>query len=126
MSDKSIIRISVRLNMGAEADRQAWEHLQRERKQYKSYNKAVVAAVNDFFSLQERLAGDPYLETREKEDAFLERVLDTVRQGLQSNTPANGLLQLLQTMQPSDVPTGEIAAEQTETIDAALQFADSF
>ena len=56
MSKNNIIRISVRLNMEAEADRQAWEHLRRERKQYKSYNKAMVAAVNDFFSRQEQLA----------------------------------------------------------------------
>ena len=126
MSKNNIIRVSVRLNMKMEADRRAWEHLRRERKQYKSYNKAVVAAVNDFFTRQERLTSDPYLETREKEDAFLERVIDAIRLGLQTNAPANGLLQLLQKVQPPDTLIKETAAEQTETIDAALQFADSF
>jgi hypothetical protein len=42
-----------------------------DRKRYKSYSRAVVAAVNDYFDRHERLAVDPYLETREKEDAFL-------------------------------------------------------
>ena len=126
MSKNSIVRVSVRLNLGVEADRRAWEHLQRERRRYKSYNKAVVAAVNDFYARQERLACDPYLETREKEDAFLERVMDAIRLGLQTNAPANGLLQFLQNVQPTDTPTMETDAEQTETIDAALQFADSF
>lgn len=126
MSKKNVIRISVRLNMEVEADRLAWEHLQRERKQYKSYNKAIVTAVNDFFSRQTRLFNDPYLETREKEDAFLARVLETVRQGLQADAPAKGLLQLLQNIKPSDAPIQETAIEETEAIDAALQFADSF
>ena len=126
MSKNNIIRVSVRLNMEAEADRRAWEHLQRERKQYKSYNKAIVAAVNDFFARQERINSDPYLETREKEDAFLKRVMDAVRQGLQSDAPTKGLLQLLQNVQPPDTPIKETEAEQAETIDAALQFADSF
>lgn len=122
----NIIRISVRLNMAEEADRWAWEHLQRERKQYKSYNKAIVAAVNDFFLRKERFADDPYLETREKEDAFLERVLEAIRQGLYADAPVNGLLRLLQALPPPETPTKETAAEQTEAIDAALQFADSF
>ena len=40
---------------------------------YKSYTRAVVVALNDYFSREYRKKADPYLETREKEDAFLER-----------------------------------------------------
>ncbi len=53
-----------------------------DRKQYRSYSKAVVAVVNDYFERQERLAADSYLETREKEDAFLRQVTEAIEQGL--------------------------------------------
>jgi len=72
------ISTNIRLNLDKEADRRAWEYLQNmDRKKYKSYSCAIVTAVNDYFDRQERLAADPYLETREKEDAFLKKVLTT-------------------------------------------------
>ena len=71
--------------------------------------RAVVAAVNDYFSQQERLAADPYLETREKEDAFLRKVLDTIQEGMQaSGAGLSGLAALLQGIQTAAPP-----AEQT-------------
>ena len=79
--ERTIINTNIRLNLNRPEDRRAWEYLQRlDRKKYKSYSRAVVAAVNDHFSRQECLAADPYLETREKEDAFLEKVLDAIRE----------------------------------------------
>jgi hypothetical protein len=86
MMERTIINTNIRLNLSRPEDRRAWEYLQHlDRKKYRSYSRAVVAAVNDYFSRQERLTADPYLETREKENAFLEKVLDTIREGLQSS-----------------------------------------
>lgn len=80
---KQIYTTTLRLNLEDEDDRQAYEHLQRMgKKQYRSYSKAIVAAVNEHFERQARLASDPYLETREKEDAFLRKVMETIEQGL--------------------------------------------
>ena len=36
-------------------------------------------AVNDFYERKARLENDPYLETREKEDAFVERILSALQ-----------------------------------------------
>lgn len=72
---KSIYTTTLRLNLDKPEDREAWEHLQRlDRAQYRSVNCAVIAAVNAFFGRQEQLAADPYLETREKEAAFLQEI----------------------------------------------------
>ncbi len=55
--ERAIINTNIRLNLHRPEDRRAWEYLQRlDRKKYKSYSRAVVAAVNDHFSRQERLA----------------------------------------------------------------------
>ena len=99
--DRKTINTNIRLNLNRPEDRRAWEYLQTmDRKQYKSYSRAVVAAINDYFSREERLAADPFLESREKEDAFLQKVLDTIREELQaSGDGLAGLSALLQAVQ---------------------------
>ena len=106
---KQIYTTTLRLNFADEDDRRAYEHLQRmDKKLYRSYSKAVVAAVNDYFERQERLAADPYLETREKEDDFLRRVTEIIEQSLRF------------------AHAGMLPAEDDENLSAALDFADSF
>ena len=89
------------------------------KKQYRSYSKAIVTAINDHFERQEQLASDPYLETREKEDAFLRRVTEAIEQGLRF-APVG---------MPMFTPPAAVeapSAEDDENISAALDFADSF
>mgnify|MGYP007113610866 FL=1 len=128
---KRIVSTNIRFDLEKGADRTAWEHLQqRDKRQYRSYSKAVIAAVNDYFERRGRLDADPYLETREKEDAFLLRVLETVRAGLEQSVPVNAadtLLRLLQGAQPQPMRVEELPQEDHQEADeAALDFVDSF
>ena len=128
---KRIVSTNNRFNLEKGADRAAWEHLQqRDKRQYHSYSKAVIAAVNDYFERRGWLASDLYLETREKEDAFLLRVLETVRAGLNQSIPVNTadtLLRLLKGTQPQPIQVEEVPQEdQQEADEAALDFMDSF
>ena len=113
---KQIYTTTLRLNLADEDDRRAYEHLQRmDKKQYRSYSKAIVTAINDHFERQARLASDPYLETREKDDAFLRLIQRTIEKSvLYNSTP------LLK-----DVPQ-VISTEDDEELSAALDFVDSF
>ena len=128
---KRIVSTNVRFDLEKETDRMAWEYLRRrDKRQYRSYSKAVIAAVNDHFERRGRLAADPYLETREKEDDFLQRVLETIRDGLTHTAPTNAvgtLLQLLQGVQPQVGPDVETSQQdQQEAEDMALDFVDGF
>ena len=128
---KRIVSTNVRFNLEKEPDRMAWEYLQRrDKRQYRSYSRAVVAAVNDYFERRGRLAADPYLETREKEDAFLQRVLETIRDGMTHAVPTNAagtLLQLIQGVHPQVETDVEVSQQdQQETEDMALDFVDGF
>ena len=71
-----------------------------------------------------------YLETREKEDAFLLRVLETIRAGFDHAAPtgaADALLQLLQGVQPEITPAMELNQEEQQEMDElALDFVDGF
>ena len=121
-------KITVRLNLEDADDRRAWERLQKlDRSQYKSYARAIVVALNDFFDRRERLVSDPYLETREKEDAFLQRVLNTVERGLLSAIATGGpvTLSVSATATPSSRSPAEVSV-QAEADRAALAFLDSF
>lgn len=121
---KQIINTNIRFNLGNADDRKAYEFLQSmDRKKYKSYTKAVVIALNEHFERQQRLETDSYLETREKEDIFLKKVLDTIEQGLKTAGNIGGLMQLL------SASTWQQPVVQHNTEDdnnAALDFADSF
>ena len=128
---RQIISTNIRFNLEKESDRTAWDYLQqRDKREHRSYSRAVIAAVNDYFERRGRLASDPYLETREKEDAFLLRVLETIRAGFNQATPvstADTLLRFLQGVQPQAAPAGEVIQEdQQEADDTALDFVDSF
>lgn len=127
---KQVYTTTLRLNLEKEADREAWEHLRRvDRKQYHSVNSAVIAAVNAYFSRKEQLEADPYLETREKEDAFLEKVMETLQEGLRQAT-VPGLVPLLQLLQGAQAgtpaPAKEPEANTGTDWDAVLDFAGSF
>lgn len=126
MKNRRIVNTNIRLDMTKDADRHAYERLATmDRKKYKSYSKLVVIAINEYFDRQERLADDPYLETRAKEDAFLDRVIVTIReaaQGVLSLGLLSGIVQAAQGVQQ------HLATDhQTEdSADDALEFADSF
>ena len=140
--ERKIINTNIRLNLLDEADRQAWEYLQTmNRKKYKSYTRAVVAAVNDYFGREYEKEEDPYLETREKEDAFLRQVQNAIKEGVKESVPmllAKNLMELLYPYmngvgQPFMQEKGEagfafdsVDREQEENADVALDFADSF
>ena len=106
---------TLRFNLDKPDDRMALQYLQDAGKEeYKSLNRAVIAAVNDHFLRKTRIAADPYLETREKEDAFLRRVQETIEQSLQA-VPAAAPTTL------SAVPV----SEAEEDFDTAMDFINS-
>ena len=112
---KRIINTNIRFDLKREDDRQAYEWLKRmDRKQFKSYTRAVVAALNEFFSRQEKRQADPYLETREKEDRFLQQVLDTISEGIRQSMSQ---VQVTTTTQPNEIVAKPTVKEETSSAD---------
>ena len=115
-----LFKTTLRVRLDTPEGRKAWGYLvSRDKSKYRSYSDAIIAAVNGYFDRERQLADDPYLETREKEDAFLQKVLETVERGAQAN-PLNGLAALLRNTQPApDTKAIE------DDLDAAMDFMDS-
>ena len=116
-----VFTTTLRFNLANPEDSRALAYLQgRDHKRYKSYSSAVVAAVNDHFSRQQRLDADPFLETRERQEAFLQEVKDTVREAVQASGAGLGALSaLLQSVTPAQKTD---AAMSEESFDAAMDF----
>ena len=77
---------NVRFYEEKEADRRAWEILHSEEvKAFPSQNDFIIQAVNDFYDRHLAISDDPYLETREKEDAFADRIVEKVEQKVLGN-----------------------------------------
>ena len=114
---------TLRINLTKPEGHKAWAYLKsRDKSRYRSYSDAVVAAVNGFFDRETALASDPYLETREKEDAFLQRIMETVERGVQANS-LSSLAALLQASPPG-APSQDTAAVE-EDLETALDFVNS-
>ena len=107
----SIKNVKVRFNLCKENDRKAYEYLQGAEA---SYSKAVISAICGYMELSERTA---------TEEAFLERVISTIREETAKVNPLGGLLQLVQQ------PVAQTPAEKeskAESEEAMLDFLDSF
>ena len=105
-----IKNVKIRFNLNNENDRKAYDYLQSAEK---SYSKAVISAICEYLGLSERIAN---------EDAFLERVIATIKEELAKANPF-GLLQLVQT------PPAQIPAEKenkAETEETVMDFMDNF
>ena len=110
MTKDNIKALCLRFDLADEDERKAYDHLQnRDKAEFASYTKLVSRAVNEFFERRLRLKDDPYFETREKEDAFIARVLDAVRHYAHS-LPASQ----------------EVKAEEDENVEAMFAFLDGF
>ena len=105
-----IKNVKIRFNLNNENDRKAYEYLQGAEK---SYSKAVISAICEYLGLSERTT---------TEDAFLERVITTIKEELAKTNPFGGLLQLVQTP-PAQISTEK---ENTETEEAVMDFLDNF
>ena len=81
---------NIRFNMEKGDECRAWEllHSPKVRQMFKSQNRFVIEAVNDYYDRCVAKINDPYLETREKENAFAERIVETVEKKVMSNLPA--------------------------------------
>ena len=112
-----IFTTTLRLNLENAADRRAYDYLRNmDRTRYRSYSSAIVTAINDHFSRRERLSSDPFLETRERQEAFLSEVKDTIRESLQTSGAGLGsLAALLQSVQPVPKPDETMSEEAFDT-----------
>ena len=80
---------NFRFNEENEVERQAWEilHSREVKEDFRSQNEFVIAAINDYYARYLATKQDPYLESREKEDAFVKGIVESVEKKVLDNLP---------------------------------------
>ena len=79
---------NLRFNLEKDLQRKAWEYLQSmNREEFKSYSHAISLALVDYFDRYYRIAEDPYLETREREEQFINQIVEGIQQNLKQSLP---------------------------------------
>lgn len=89
---------NFRFNGEKEAERQAWEilHSKEVKEDFRSQNEFVIAAINDYYARHLATKQDPYLESREKEDAFVKGIVEVVEKKVLDNLPGLAGMYMMQ------------------------------
>lgn len=89
---------NFRFSEEKEEERKAWEilHSRDVKEDFRSQNEFVIAAINDYYARHLALKRDPYLESREKEDAFVKGIIEAVEQKVLDNLPGLAGMYMMQ------------------------------
>ena len=80
---------NLRFNIDKSPYREAYNYLRSmDRKTHKSINHVVAIAVTEYFKRLEKSENDPYFETREREDNFVNRIVQAVGNAVEKAMPS--------------------------------------
>ena len=83
-----VLTTCFRFNMENPEHAKAWDYLHNyDKDKIKSTNVAAITAVNDYFDRMGRLADDPYFETRQREERFVEQIVSEVGKAFIAEMP---------------------------------------
>lgn len=83
-----VLTTCLRFNMDNPEHAKAWDYLHNcDKDKIKSTNVAAITAVNDYFDRMGRLADDPYFETRQREERFVEQIVSEVGKAFIAEMP---------------------------------------
>ena len=77
-----------RFNLDNPEHAKAWAYLHDfDRDKVKSGNTAVVKAVNEYFDRMQKLSDDPYFDTRQREERFVQQIVSEVGKAFIAEMP---------------------------------------
>lgn len=83
-----VLTTCFRFNMDNPEHAKAWDYLHNyDKDKIKSTNVAAITAVNDYFDRMGRLADDPYFETRQREERFIQQIVSEVGKAFIAEMP---------------------------------------
>ena len=85
---ENIRSTNLRFNLDKDMQNRAWQYLQTMDKQhFKSYSNVIAVALVDYFDRYYRRQDDPYLETREREERFVDQIVSSVESAMEKTLP---------------------------------------
>lgn len=85
---KDVEQISIRFRANNEDEYRAWHNLKSVNKEkYATSKEVIVKAINKQYDRESRSKDDPYLENREREEEFIQRITDGVMKKVTEELP---------------------------------------
>lgn len=85
---ENIRSTNLRFNLDKETQNRAWQYLQTmDKHRFKSYSNVIAVALVDYFDRYYRSQDDPYLETREREERFVNQIVASVESVMEKTLP---------------------------------------
>ncbi len=78
---------NLRFNLDKDLQHKAWQYLQTmDKGTFKSYSNAIALSVCDYFERYYHRKDDPYFETRQREEQFVEQIVGAVEKAMEKNS----------------------------------------
>lgn len=110
---------NLRFNLDKDLQRKAWQYLQTmDKGAFKSYSNAIALSVCDYFERYYHRKDDPYFETRQREEQFVEQIVNAVERSMEKTLPIflagllSGMGQIPRTDAIVHTPVPEASAQQ--------------
>lgn len=85
---ENIRSTNLRFNLDKETQCRAWQYLQTmDKQQFKSYSNVIAVALVEYFDRYYRSQDDPYFETREREERFVNQIVSSVESAMEKTLP---------------------------------------
>ena len=85
---ENIRSTNLRFNLEKDTQMRVWHYLQTMDKQhFKSYSNVIAVALVEYFDRYYRSQDDPYLETREREERFVNQIVSSVESAMEKTLP---------------------------------------
>ena len=109
-----VLTTCFRFNMDNPEHAKAWDYLHNyDKDKIKSTNVAAITAINDYFDRMGKLADDPYFETRQREERFIQQIVNEVGKAFIAEMPKflASLMLNLNAGYPMPIPQTAVSAE---------------
>ena len=85
---ENIRSTNLRFNLEKDTQKRAWQYLQTmDKQQFKSYRNVIAVALVEYFDRYYRSQDDPYFETREREERFVNQIISSVESAMERTLP---------------------------------------
>ncbi len=84
----NIRTVCLRFNLDKPLHKAAFEYLKNiDKSVFKSYTQAAALAISEYFERYFKKCDDPYFETREREERFIEQIVAAVGSAVEKALP---------------------------------------
>lgn len=85
---ENIRSTNLRFNLEKDTQKRAWQYLQTmDKQQFKSYSNVIAVALVEYLDRYYRSQDDPYFETREREERFVNQIISSVESAMERTLP---------------------------------------